>query len=585
MDLRVFREIYAAKRLVIGLGALGTVAGILIVAQAALLARIVSRVYIYHASLAAVRSLSIMLLIAIALRALVAGATESWSLRGAALTQVQLRARFVEWLLQAGAVADARPETGALVTLAIQGIDDFEVFLARYVPQMMVTATIPVVVWIGIVVHDWVSGLLILATLLLIPLFIYLIGRQAEARAKRQVSLMKRLNSHLLDVLQGLETLKLFGRSHEQVGTVYRHSEAFRASTMATLRIAFLSGLVLELIASLSMAFVAVAIGLRLIHAGLSFETAFLVLVLVPEFYIPWRNLAAKFHDGLQGITAAQQIFDLMEACPSVAARAAIRLPTPGPWTLEWEHVFYTHAGRTTPALQGVSLSLAEGEHLAIVGPSGSGKSTLAQLLLGAHSCSGTIRVAGVPLQQLDIAWWRRQMSWITQHPYLFEGTIRDNLRRVADGATEAAMQESLVRSGAWDFVSRLPKGWDTAVGPEGFRLSGGQRQQLALARAFLLQSPIVVFDEPTQNLDLSNEEDLVKAMHALGQGRTTITIAHRLATVLHADRVLVLRNGEAVQCGTPDDLMAQDGLYRSLVEAYLGRKPPYADYQADSAL
>lgn len=585
MDRRLFKEIYAAKRLMIGLGAFGAVAGILSVAQAALLARIVSRVYIYHASLTAVRSLSILLLTAIACRALVAGITENWSLRGAALTQMQLRQRFVEWLLEAGAVADARPETGTLATLAIQGIDDFEVFLARYVPQMMVTATVPAVVWIGIVVHDWVSGLLILVTLPLIPLFMYLIGRQAETHSKRQVSLMKRLNGHLLDVLHGLETLKLFGRSREQAGTVYRQSEAFRASTMATLRIAFLSGLVLELIASLSMAFVAVAIGLRLTHAELSFETAFMVLVLVPEFYMPWRNLSAKFHDALKGTTAAQQIFDLVDAFPTVAPTAGIGVTTPGPWALEWENVSYTHRGRTTPALRSVSLSLAEGEHLAIVGPSGSGKSTFVQLLLGAYAYSGAIRVAGVPLQRLDIGWWRRQMSWITQHPYLFEGTIRDNLHRVAHGATEAEILESLVRSGAWDFVSRLPKGWDTAVGQEGFRLSGGQRQQLALARAFLLQNPIVVFDEPTQNLDLSSEGTLLNAIHALGQGRTTITIAHRLATVLNADRVLVLRNGKAVQYGTPEDLMEQDGLYRSLVEAYLGRKPPYAAYQADPAL
>ncbi len=585
MDLRLFRQIHAAKRLTIGLGIGGAVTGILNVMQAALLARLVSRVYMQHATLASVRALSITLLIVMALRALVAGINESWALRSAALSQMQLRQRFVAFLIQAGAVADAQFEVGALTTLAVQGIDDFEVFLARYVPQLIVTAAVPAIVWIGIVIHDWVSGLIILLTLPLIPLFMYLIGRQAETQSKRQVTLMARLQGHFLDVLHGLDTLKLFGRSREQARAIYRHSEAFRASTMATLRIAFLSGLVLELIASLSMAFVAVAIGLRLIHARLSFETAFMVLVLIPEFYIPWRNLGAKFHDGLKGAAAAQKIFDLAEASLAIASGGEAWVAAPGPWALAWENVSYTYPGRTAPALHGVSLSLAAGEHLAVVGPSGSGKSTFLQLLLGVSSFSGTIRVAGVPLDALDMARWRRQMSWVTQHPYLFDGTIRDNLRRVAPAATDAEIQESLVRSGAWDFVRLLPNGWDTAIGQEGFRLSGGQRQHLALARAFLLDSPIVVFDEPTQNLDLASEEALLKAMHELHRGRTTITIAHRLATVMAADQVLVLRNGEAAECGTPEQLMSQDGLYRSLVEAYRGRKSPYAAYQADPAL
>ncbi|NMP23092.1 thiol reductant ABC exporter subunit CydD [Sulfobacillus harzensis] len=585
MDFRLFRRIHAARQLMVQLAIGGALSAILSVAQAALLAHVVSQVYIGHATLAAVRFPSIMLLAAIALRALLAGANENWALRGADLSQMQLRQRFVAFLLQAGPMADARAETGALTTLAIQGIDEFEVFLAQYFPQVIVTAAVPAIVWIGVMVHDWISGLLILLTLPLIPLFMYLIGRQAETKSKQQVVLMSQLNGHFLDVLHGLDTLKLFGRSREQTNTIYRQSEAFRASTMATLQIAFLSGMVLELIASLSMAFVAVAIGLRLIHAALSFETAFMVLVLVPEFYIPWRNLGAKFHEGLKGATAAQQIFDLLDASPAIAPGGETRLADPGPWTLVWQNVSYTYPGQSMPALHDISLSLAEGDHLAIVGPSGSGKSTLIQLLLGATSFSGAIQVAGVPLETLDIAWWRRQMSWVTQHPYLFEGTILDNLQRVAPKATRVEIQASLVRSGAWDFIQRLPKGWDTEIGQEGLRLSGGQRQRLALARAFLLDTPIVIFDEPTQNLDLVSEEALLGAMDELRQGRTAITIAHRLTTVANADRVLVLRNGEAVEWGTPEELAKQNGLYRALVDAYRGRESQYAAYQADPAL
>jgi ABC-type multidrug transport system fused ATPase/permease subunit len=250
-----------------------------------------------------------------------------------------------------------------------------------------------------------------------------------------------------------------------------------------------------------------------------------------------------------------------------------VLLPHKGPWPITWDDVSFTYPGRSQEALAHLSFQIDPGEQLAIVGPSGSGKSTLVQLLLGVSPFSGSIRIAGTPLTELDLAWWRGQMSWVTQHPYLFEGSVLDNLRRVSPKASLEDIQEALTAAGAFDFVHSLPQGWNTNVGQEAFRLSGGQRQRVALARAFLMDTPIVIFDEPTQNLDLTSERVLLQGLQRLAQGRTTITIAHRFATIMRADRVLVLHEGHLAQWGRPADLRQSPGVYRSLLHAYLGKE------------
>lgn len=585
MDLRLWRQLRSAKSLALGLGISSTGIGVLIVLQAGLLSGIVSMVYIHETAFPRVWPLSLALLAVIALRAVVVGIQEHWALRHAAEAETQLRQKFVSYLLEAGPMAVRGPDSGELINLAVQGIEDLEIFLARYFPQIITTAAVPAIVWVGVVIHDWLSGLILLLTLPIIPLFMILIGWQADKLSQRQIGLMNRLSGHFLDVLHGLDTLKLFGRSRMQSKTVYDQSEAFRASTMAALRIAFLSGMVLELIASLSMAFIAVAVGLRLIHGRLAFETAFMVLVLVPEFYVPWRSLGAKFHEGLKGASAAKEIFKMMEA-PSPVMTGGDRVPViPGPWPILWQDVSFTYLGRSMPAIAHLTLPIEPGEHLAIVGPSGSGKSTFVHLLMGLNPFNGSIQVAGLPLWDLDLSWWRRQMTWVTQRPYLFDGTILENLQLVRPNMSPDDITKALVQSSAWDFVSSLPQGWDTPVGQEGFRLSGGQRQRLALARAFLLDTPIIIFDEPTQNLDLASEEALLGAMERLSRGRTTITIAHRLTTIARADRIMVMQGGRLAQWGSPAELRHEPGLYRSLIEAYEGKEPIHESFQADQVL
>jgi len=577
MDRRLLKTLTSVRRLIYVLAGSGVLIGLLIIAQAEILAVIVSRVYLQHAVLSQLHQDLMLFLGIILARVLITGLSENWSLNLATEAQVTLRRRLLTQIFRTGPMALATENSGSLVTTAIQGIDDLELFLARYFPQVLMTAIVPTLVFIRVMSRDWVSGLLLLITFPLIPLFMILIGRYTDGKTARQFDALSRLNGHFLDLLQGMETLKLFGRSQAQAKGVEETSERFREATMATLRIAFLSGMVLELLASLSMAMIAVAIGLRLIGGTLRFETGFMILILVPEFYMPWRALGAKFHDSLKGLTASKQIFSILDAPQWAKGTGSIKLPDNGPWSIELDHLVFTYPGRTSPALAGVSAKVMAGEHLALVGPSGSGKSTILALLLGLGPYAGSIRVDGIELSALDMQWWRNQMTWVGQRPYLFDATVRENLLAARANASHDDLRRALRQADALDFIDDLSQGLDTPLGQEGVRLSAGQRQRLALARAFLRNTPVLIFDEPSQNLDLAGEDLLSQAMVRLIEGRTAITIAHRLSTVTQADRVIVLEQGLVVQNGTVSDLAQQPGIFQQFVRDYPGGQA-YAD-------
>lgn len=382
---------------------------------------------------------------------------------------------------------------------------------------------------------------------------------------------MAHLNGHFLDILHGLETLKLFGRSRTQARGIYAASDAFRRTTMATLRVAFLSGLVLELLASLSMAVVAVELGLRLIAGAIPFDIALMILILIPDFYGPWRALGGKFHDSLKGLAAIDHLFSVLDAPKWVHGAGTRVLSESGPWPMTARGLRFTYPGRTVPALDGLDLDLAPREHLAIIGPSGSGKSTLVTLLFGLGPYEGSLTVGGTELSELALGWWRTQVTWIHQHPYLFFGNVRDNLRIARPGATDDELWWALDQAAGRRFVESLPEGLDTPLGQEGHRISAGQRQHLAIARAFLRDSPVVVFDEPTQNLDPASESALQAALETLLDGRSAILIAHRLSTILRADRVVTMHRGRVEQTGTLDELRRQPGRFRQYLAQFEG--------------
>jgi len=401
----------------------------------------------------------------------------------------------------------------------------------------------------------------------LIPFFMTLIGRAAGELNRRQWQSLSRMSAHFLDVLQGLTTLKLFGRSRAQIEIIRQVSDRFRQTTLEVLRVAFLSALVLEMLATISTAIIAVEIGLRLLHGGLDFERAFFILVLAPEFYLPLRTLGIRFHAGVAGAAAAQRIFEVLETIPETTSPAA-PLPIPSPIWLRFDSVSYAYGER--PALQNVSFEIRPGERVALVGPSGAGKTTLTHLLLrfiAPHT--GRILVGDVPLEQLDTDAWRAQIAWVPQHPYLFNASVADNIRLGCPDASAAQIAAAAENAHAAEFIQALPQGYDTLIGERGLRLSGGQAQRLALARAFIREAPLLILDEATANLDPQTEADIQDAVNRLLRGRTTLIIAHRLSTVYQADRILVLDGGRVVESGAHQELLRRDGLYRQLTMAY----------------
>ncbi|MFF1968057.1 thiol reductant ABC exporter subunit CydC, partial [Streptomyces sp. NPDC058232] len=431
--------------------------------------------------------------------------------------------------------------TGSLVALATRGVDALDDYFARYLPQLGLAVVVPVAVLARIVTEDWVSAAIIVVTLPLIPLFMILIGWATQSRMDRQWQLLSRLSGHFLDVVAGLPTLKVFGRAKAQAESIRTITSQYRRATLRTLRIAFLSSFALELLATLSVALVAVAIGMRLVHGELDLYTGLVVLILAPEAYLPIRQVGAQYHAAAEGLSAAEEIFAILETEPRAGGTADV----PPSLRLELEGVTVRHEGRAEPSLDGASLVVDEGETVALVGPSGVGKSTLLNVVLGFTAPDeGRIRVGGVDLATLAPERWRERIAWVPQRPQLFAGTITENVRLARPDADDSAVTAALRDAGAYDFVAELPDGAQTLLGEDGAGLSAGQRQRLALARAFLADRPLLLLDEPTASLDGETEAGIVEAVRRLAAGRTVLLVVHRPALLSVADRVVVLEPG-----------------------------------------
>ncbi|MBD3871688.1 MAG: thiol reductant ABC exporter subunit CydD [Acidobacteria bacterium] len=557
----------------IGFGALG---GIAVVVQAWLLAHVIARVFVDGATRTQVSTPLMLLLGAITMRALLSWAADAAAAHAAAGVKHELRNRVFARLLERGPIAAGRERTGELVTTLSDGIEALDAYIARYLPQLAMAALIPLTVAAVVLSRDLLSGIVLLLTAPLIPIFMVLIGRLADLRSRRQWLAMSRLSASFLDTIQGLTTLKVLGQSRVQVAAIRRASETFRFASMEVLRIAFLSALVLELVATLSVAVVAVEIALRLLHGRLDFEQAFFVLLLAPEFYLPLRRLGADFHAGLAGTAAAQRLFALLDA--QTPARPAIATPMPPAPAIELEEVSYAYPGdggrgsAARPALTSVNLTIEPGEKIAVVGPSGAGKSTLAQIVLRfVEPDSGHLMAGGVPAQAIDPDDWRRAMAWVPQNPYLFADTVAANIRLARPESDEREVTAAARHALADDFIAELPAGYDTSIGERGALLSGGQARRIALARAFLADAPLLILDEPTADLDPRLEAELDLVLEDLLAGRSTLIIAHRIPTVIAADRVVVLDDGRVVDVAPHEVLLERCELYRRLAHSYGG--------------
>jgi ATP-binding cassette subfamily C protein CydD len=571
-DRRLLRRAQTAKgplALAIALGAGG---GAIVVVQAYLLSLVVSQVFLDGRELGDVLYLLVgFLALSIARAGMVWGA-ELAADRVASRVKHDLRARLMAHLMALGPAYTRGERSGELANTAVEGIEALDAYFRQYLPQLALAALVPLTVLIFVFPLDWVSGLVMLLTAPLIPVFMILIGSLAESLTRLQWTSLSRMSAHFLDVLQGLATLKLFGRSREQFRVIAQISDQFRGATMGVLRVTFLSALVLELVATISTAVVAVQIGLRLLYGQLAFQQGFFVLLLAPEFYLPLRLLGTRFHAGMQGIAAAQRIFEVLETPAAAHSARSSGRPATSPKRLDirFNGVHYAYEEGKRPALNGLSFELPQGRSLALVGPSGAGKSTVAYLMLRfIEPDQGAITVGGQPLDALSPAAWREQVAWVPQNPYLFHGTVAENICLARPDASLDQVESAASQASASGFIEALPKGYGTVIGERGARLSGGEAQRIALARAFLKDAPLLILDEATANLDPEIEAVVQEAMARLLPGRTALIIAHRLSTVYRADRIVVLDRGQLAQEGSHIDLMQQSGLYRRLVGAY----------------
>lgn len=553
---------------------LGLAGGILTVLQAYLLSRIVDRVFLQGQPLPAVATLLAAMLIVILSRAGLVWAAETSAHYTAIEVKGELRSQLLGRLMAMGPAALYGERAGELTTTMVEGVDALDAYFSQYLPQLALSALVPLTILLVVLPADPLSGLVLLLTAPLIPLFMVLIGRAAEALTRRQWDTLSRMSAHFLDILQGLTTLKALGQSDAQAGNIARTSDRFRQVTLGVMRVAFLSALVLEFVSTMGVAIVAVQIGLRLLEGGIAFADALFILILAPEFYLPLRLLGARYHAGLDGVSAANRIFALLQEPVSLSppAQSPPRRPAPQvilPAIIRFERVSVTYGGRRQPALKDISLVLEPGQKVALVGPSGSGKSTVVNLLLRfVEPGAGRITAAGLPLREIDPDAWRAQIAWVPQSPTLFHDTVAANIRLGRPEATPADVQRAARLAYADGFVEALPDGYETVIGERAIRLSSGQAQRLALARAFLRDAPLLILDEPTSSLDPENEALLQASTEALLGGRSVLVIAHRLSTVTAADRILVIDAGQIVESGRHGDLMRRQGLYHRLVTA-----------------
>lgn len=544
IDPRLLRYARSTRLFLGAVVALGLAGAGLVVGQAMLIAEIVVGAFEQGLDGEALRS-PLLLLAAVALgRALIAWLTELAAHRASAAVKSELRGRLLGRAAELGPGRPGGQRTGSLVSLATRGVDALDDYFSRYLPQLGLAVVVPVAVLARIVTEDWVSAAIIVVTLPLIPVFMVLIGMATQSRMDRQWRLLSRLSGHFLDVVAGLPTLKVFGRAKAQAESIRKITDDYRRATMRTLRIAFLSSFALELLATLSVALVAVTIGMRLVHGELDLYTGLVILILAPEAYLPLRQVGAQYHAAAEGLAAAEEIFEVLET-PDAGPAGTAELPGGAPLRIEIDGVAVRYEGRDEDSPRPVSLTVGPGECVALTGPSGAGKSTLLQVLLGfVRPTAGRVRIAGVDLAELSPEHWRERIAWVPQRPHLFAGTVAENVRLARPAARDSEVTAALKDAGAWEFVSALPRGAETLLGEGGVGLSAGQRQRLALARAFLADRPVLLLDEPTAALDGETEAGIVDAVRRLSSGRTVLLVVHRPALLAVADRVVRMTAG-----------------------------------------
>jgi ATP-binding cassette, subfamily C, bacterial CydD len=553
VDRRLLREAGAARGYLAVAAGLGLAGAALILLQADLLSRALAGAA-RGTGAGALAAVLAWLAVVLAGRAVTAAGGEAAALRAASVVKSGLRRRLSAHALRLGPRWLSGQQAGEIATLVTRGLDALDAYFSRYLPRLVLAVVVPLAVLVRVAFADWISAVIIAITLPLIPVFAILIGWHTRAQTRRQWQMLARLGGHFLDVVAGLPTLKLFGRAKAQADVIKQVTDSHRTATMATLRVAFLSALALELTAALATALVAVEIGLRLLAGHVGYQTALLVLLLTPEAYLPLRNAGAEFHASTEGSAAAERAFEILDT-PGPGPAGPENLRPAGEADLSREDiavraVSLAYPGRERPALDDINLTIRPGEHILLTGPSGAGKSSLLALLLGfATPGRGTIVAGGTDLTRIPADSWLPQIAWVPQHPHLFATTVAGNIALGQPDARPPEITAAARLAGADDFIRRLPGGYDTVLAEGARDLSAGQRQKIALARAFLRRSPVLLLDEPTAHLDPASADRVMTAIETQMADRTVIIVTHRPPRARRL-RTLLLDDGRLIDAG-----------------------------------
>lgn len=540
---------------------LGLGAGVLIILQTASVVHIVDTAIFEKQTLAALRTPFLLTLLIIFARAATQYASGRMGYYCAARVRQSVRSDLLSRLRELGPVRLSREHSGELAGTVTDGVEALEPYFSRYLPQRAVAAILPLLILAVSYPTDWITGLIFTGTAIFIPVLMILIGEEARSRNQRQWKELSRMSSRFLDILRGLPTLKMFGAARREGEVIRRISEDHRAATMEVVRIAFVSSLMLELITTISIALVAITTGLRLLHGNMDFSRAYFVLLIAPEFYRPLRTMGTTYHARMSAAAAAERIYALLApdaspaepppirpaappaAAPPAAPPAARPATTAAPPEIEFQNVTCAYdQARRGPVLQDISLHIGPGEHVAVTGKSGIGKTTLLYLLLGfLQPQEGSVLVDGVNAALLDLERWRTQVAWMPQRPTIFPASVRENIALGRPGASDDEVEAAAHRAHAHHFITRLPQGFETAVGEGGHGISGGEIQRLGLARLFLRDAGLLLLDEPATHLDAASEQYVHSAISDLAAGRTMIVVAHRAAALDLVERVIAL--------------------------------------------
>ncbi|WP_263065516.1 heme ABC transporter permease/ATP-binding protein CydD [Dickeya dadantii] len=536
---------------------LGLASGLLIMAQAWLLASLLHALIIIHTPRSELTTTFLLLAMTFVLRALINWIRERVGFRCGQTIRQHIRQQVLDRLQQLGPAWIQGKPAGSWATLILEQVDDMHDYYARYLPQMYLAVLIPVLILIIVFPVNWAAGVILFATAPLIPLFMAMVGMGAADANRRNFQALARLSGNFLDRLRGLDTLRLFYRGEAETEQIRQASEQFRNRTMEVLRMAFLSSGVLEFFASISIAVVAVYFGFSYLGelnfgsygVGVTLFAGFLVLILAPEFFQPLRDLGTFYHAKAQAIGAAEALHRFMTAKSEETGAGTIPCQSDTPVTLAaHELIILSPSGKTLAGP--LTFKLNAGQRVALVGPSGAGKSSLLNLLLGFLPYRGSLTINGEELRTLSPASWRQHLSWVGQNPHLPEPTLRQNVLLGRPEASDHALQHALERAYVHEFLSLLPQGLDTPLGDGAARLSVGQAQRVAVARALLHPCRLLMLDEPSASLDAHSEQRVMSALSEASRAQTTLLVTHQLSEIRDYDEIWVMVNGQLVQQG-----------------------------------